>query len=328
MTKLEFNNKQEWLAARRDFITGTDAAKILGVSKFGDAYSVYLDKIGEAEPKPPTRKMIAGLRYQTAILDDYAAEKGHEIEHVPDNSLWTLDRQHLAASLDALDLTDNGLPVDAKNVGELSPQRGWGKPSTDQIPDDYRFQLAAQMAVTGAKLARLAVLVGGVDLVIYEQPHNAELEGMMLEAAAKFWRDHIIPRKPPKLGTSEESRAAYTKLFPVAKPYAIEGTDEDEVWLRYLRAAEIDYDDAKHRKEEAQAWFKQKMADAEAFYGRGGGVITWKNDRPSEKVDYQKALELMALRFGLKEVPDDIIKGATVIKPGARRFLTKWPKVK
>ena len=57
--------KEQWLEQRRKFITGTDAAALLGISKWSSKLSVWFDKKGMAEPTIETEAMFWGEETRT-----------------------------------------------------------------------------------------------------------------------------------------------------------------------------------------------------------------------------------------------------------------------
>lgn len=312
--------EKQWLEDRKKHITGTDIAKILGVSPFGDPLSVYMDKIGLSEPTEPSRRMIAGQRYQTAILEDYALETGHRLTHADPFELVVHAGGILGASLDAYDITLGNAPVDAKNTACAYEKDGWGETGTDAIPEYYRLQLAAQMAVSGASLSRLAVLVGGWDLRIYQVDRDPELEGMLLESAAKFWRDHVVARKPPEIVGSVAAKEYLAKTYPSHHVgLSVQAEEGDEPWADYLAKAMADEEDAKKRKEEAQVWLKQRIGNAEGIWSGNGWKATWKNSKGTEKIDWEK----VAREAGASPA---LISRFTETIPGSRRFLFKGAK--
>ena len=62
---------KEWLDQRKKHVTGTDAAKILGLSPWGSAHDVFLDKIGEAPPFFINPAMKYGTEMEPIIRENY-----------------------------------------------------------------------------------------------------------------------------------------------------------------------------------------------------------------------------------------------------------------
>ena len=53
-------SRDEWLERRRKTIGGSDAAGIVGLSKWASPFSVWADKTGRAEEKAATEAMRQG----------------------------------------------------------------------------------------------------------------------------------------------------------------------------------------------------------------------------------------------------------------------------
>jgi len=78
----QFETEAAWLAERKRGIGGSDAAAILGLSKFRTPLQVYLDKIGQAPPIEETAPMRWGKKLEPLILDEYEQIKGGYRNHI------------------------------------------------------------------------------------------------------------------------------------------------------------------------------------------------------------------------------------------------------
>jgi predicted phage-related endonuclease len=66
--------------SRRSFIGSSDVAKIIGVSTYGDAYSLYLEKTGEIErPDIETKVQRRGKILETPIAHLYVDDTGADV---------------------------------------------------------------------------------------------------------------------------------------------------------------------------------------------------------------------------------------------------------
>ena len=75
-------SREEWLDRRRKSIGGSDAAGIVGLSKWASPFSVWADKTGRAPEKEDTEAMRQGRD-----LEDYVArwmeETGKRVYRLP-----------------------------------------------------------------------------------------------------------------------------------------------------------------------------------------------------------------------------------------------------
>ncbi len=202
--------RQAWLAERRTMITGTDAAKILGLSNFGGPIDVYLSKIGE-EIESESPYVEGGRRFESEILrwyEDRERARGADIERVVHAEPFTVIRSdahaRVGASLDAVRIdrmNPGGAPVDAKNIRWQTAE--YGEDGTDRMPLKYAIQLVIQMHVLRATIGDLPTVFSGQDLVVYRLHHDADLEAEVVGRCNAFWTDHVEKRIPPPVDGSK-----------------------------------------------------------------------------------------------------------------------------
>jgi len=137
---------------RRGFVGGSDVAKIINVSPYGDAFSLYLEKRGEIEPpEEETRTQRRGKILEPAIAQLYAAEHGVELDKGA--TLTMPDAPHFRAQVDALEDVDGSpIPIEIKSASEFTRGK-WGPSGTDDAPTYYCAQLHWQLLATGMRYA-------------------------------------------------------------------------------------------------------------------------------------------------------------------------------
>lgn len=319
--------RQAWLEARRKVYTGTDVAKILGVSKFGAPIDVWLDKRGLAEPDPDTAPKRSGRAFERAILTMYSEETGHPIEFADSYTLVTCPAfPLLGATLDARRQDTDLRPVDAKNVRYRDEQ--WGDAGTDQMPFYYLTQLAAQMAVTTTPAADLAVVFSGQDFATYTAEHDPDLEDRIKNEISRFHAHHVLADIPPEVDGSEGWRELL-KRTRQASDTILDSTQEIDAWAAQLKLARSVIEAGELDELEAQNHIK-------AFIGEHAGVkgpwgrISYKQNKDSKRLDadaYIEELERLLYRLAALEEHDAlraelaIVRAQlTSIRPGARPF--------
>jgi len=110
---------------------------------------------------------------------------------VPDKIITHSKYPFMLASLDGF--TDDRRVVEIKTARSA---KGWGKPGTDEIPDYYRVQVEHYMIVTGFEVSDVPVSIAGGSPELYEVPADRELQEMIIEACAAFWK-RVIEGNPP-----------------------------------------------------------------------------------------------------------------------------------
>lgn len=191
----------EQLVERRQWIGGSDAAAILGLSPWATPMDIYLDKRGEVEPDVnPSEAAEIGDRMEPMLVEwardridpDAALERDQRFS----DGIFT-------AQLDGW-LPEHGVPIEAKTAGLKSPMfrpddSGWGDDGTDQIPVHYLCQVNLQLMVSGAERAVvMAFLGGGVGPRMYEIPRHERLIREIRSRCERFWHEHVLKGVPPE----------------------------------------------------------------------------------------------------------------------------------
>src|SRR5262245_2060689 len=138
-------DRPAWLARRRQGIGSTDAAAILGKSRWKTALHVYLDKRGElpdldSEAKAWRRKL------QSVAAAANEEETGNKL-HMRSQSIYVHDEYpELVTSLDRT--VEDGIEDFILECKTSESADGWGQENSDDIPDDYLIQVQHQMMVT------------------------------------------------------------------------------------------------------------------------------------------------------------------------------------
>lgn len=186
----------EWFAARRDGITGTDLPKILGLTKYGNALSVWLDKRGELEDDAGEAARWGQLLEDT-VAQEWATRHGTAVTDV--GVLAHHEQPWMRASLDRLvDACPDG---DGPCALEVKTRSAWVADQwAEGVPDSVLAQTTWGLMVTGLHHHHVAALIGGQRLVSYRVDRDPKLEAYLLEAAQPVWQavqDGIPPEAHP-----------------------------------------------------------------------------------------------------------------------------------
>jgi len=327
--------RERWLADRRTAITATDAAKVLGLSKWGSAIDVFLDKRGESVARPASAPMEWGNRLQQPILIAYADAVGQGIQFAdPYAFLRSAETATIGASLDAIRV-DDGRPVDAKNTRYLSAE--WGESGTDRMPIYYATQLYIQMYVTGATRADLAVLFSGQELRIYTIERDEDVVAGIVDRCATFWRNHIETGIAPdpttwaELDASSSTYGAYLATkFRQATDVIIPATADLEAAAAELRRVKARIAEAETDAARLENILKTAIGDAKGIAGAGFRAL-WTQAKDSVTIDAKGALAALpaaldavvedaTIRRTIRETIERVQGDATSQKPASRRF--------
>jgi len=183
-------------------IGSSSAAACAGVSPYRtqlEEYQRFVHAI-EAGPRAAANesnidpeKAFFGHAMEPVIARAFERETGLRVRRNA-KTFRSKAHPHLIATPDSFILGQRAI-LEFKTAG-LRTIRMWGEEGTDEVPMHYLIQVAHQMAVVDYDKAQLAVLLGANDLRIYRIDRDAELEKLMLERLADFWR-RVQERDPP-----------------------------------------------------------------------------------------------------------------------------------
>jgi putative phage-type endonuclease len=304
----------EWFAARREGITGTDLPKILGLTKYGNALSVWLDKRGERDDDAGEAARW-GQILEDPVAQEWAARHGVSVRRV--GVLANAERPWMRASLDRLPETcpdgdgECGLEIKTRSAFKSKMFRS-------EIPDDVLAQTTWGLMVTGLHHMHVAVLIGGQELRSFRVDRDSKIEDYLLEAAAPVWAavgDGVPPEAHPDsegvllalLNQLYADRAGDRELDP----------DKARAWLdQYAEGSAIEKD-GKALKEQAKAALVQLLDDGDTGLLDGAPAFTYKAPDPAETLS---AASLRKFRTDQPEIYEALRSDGyiTTTRPGPR----------
>jgi len=318
-------SKEEWLAEKRKFIGGSEAAKVCGVSPWGGLFDVWLFKTQGIVPEE-TDRMYWGSKLEAAVIGRFA-EDHPDMNIVPLHHVIYRHSEYdfMGCTPDGIIKEDGGglcAIVEAKTTGVMQADR-WGDENTDQVPDEVLIQCLHNMLVVDVHTCFAPLLIGGNEYRLYRVergPGTADTETKIINAERDFWERYIITGNEPPMDGSEAAKKYVKGLFPANVSDDPEPANEVEAAAiaalkqRYLqkKAAVAAYD--------AQANEVKRMIGDRAGLISADGKVTWKQQEDSPKIDWK------AVAYELEpSVPSEAFKRAvtnqTTIKPGNRPLM-------
>lgn len=194
----------QWLEERRKGVGGSDIAAIMGLSPFKTAYQVYQEKRKEVKDWQGNEATDWGKRMEPALRQWYSDVTGRCVR-TPEKIITNSKYPFMLASLDGF--TDDPRGVEIKTARS---QKGWGEPGTNEIPDYYLLQVQHYMAVTEFPVFDVPVSIAGGSPAIYEVPADKELQELIIEACAEFWR-RVVDGNPPDAVSYADAVARFGK---------------------------------------------------------------------------------------------------------------------
>jgi hypothetical protein len=234
-------------------IGGSDIAALMGLCPYGrgpfDVYTRCVDGVLGAASN--TQKK--GKLFERSIFDwwlqEYPLESaGYEWSN---ESVLPMEREWQRATPDAI--SDVGV-CDIKRYRDAS--LSCGMPGTDEIGDYEMLQLhyyGECLTRLGRPIDELRLVVHDLridDLVTYRVDYDPDLGAKCAEAAERFWRDHVKPRRPPPIDGTLGCRRHLESMFPTPSGESRDATAIETAEMIRLKEIADDISKLKREKEE------------------------------------------------------------------------------
>lgn len=207
MTVAEMQNRDNWLEARKMGIGGSDAAIIVGLSKWSSPFQLWLEKTGQAEPEDLSENEYVywGTVLEQVVADRFCELTGKKVQKR--GQLQSEEYPFMFASVDRMVVGENA-GLECKTANGFAGKQ-W---EDDEIPDAYYCQCQHYMAVTGCEKWYIAVLIGGNHFIWKEIERNQDDIDALISAEQEFW--HKVEHKiMPMVDGSESCTSALKEKF-------------------------------------------------------------------------------------------------------------------
>jgi len=206
-----FQNKEEWLAERRSFIGGSDAACILGANPWKSNQRLWEEKTDRALPDDLTDNplVLYGIRAEDYLRELFRLDHPHLAVFYEEYNMWTNEAFPFAhASLDGWLKDEQGrngiLEIKTATISGATQSAKW----KDGVPQNYYIQLLHYFMVTGFDFAilkaQLKYELPDEELFIKTKHYRIERADVsaeidfLAEKESEFY-DHIINDTRPAL---------------------------------------------------------------------------------------------------------------------------------
>ena len=200
---------EEWKAARRRGIGGSDAAAIAGLNRFKSPLAVYLEKIGELDKDVDSESAYWGKILEEVVAREFERRTGKRVHKV--NAILVHPKcDFMIANIDRKVVGENAI-LECKTTSAYNAKE-W---QSDEIPQEYIIQVQHYMAVTGTAYAYVAALIGGNRFVWKKIERDDELIDNLIKIELEFW--HFVETKTlPDIDGSESTAEVLNLLYPLS----------------------------------------------------------------------------------------------------------------
>lgn len=220
-------DRSQWLEVRRKTIGGSDAAGIVGLSRYATPYTVWADKTGRLPDAEDNEAMRQGRDLEEYVAKRWEEATGKRVRRsnaILYNALYPfahadIDRSVIGESA--------GLECKTTSTLDLRQFRGV------EFPEKYYVQCVHYMAVTGCQRWYLAVLVFGKGFFTFTLERNQEEIDALMAAEREFW-ELVKQDTPPALDGLKPTGTALQALYPVSTDNRMQLFGRETLLAEYL----------------------------------------------------------------------------------------------
>lgn len=209
------------IADRVNYIGGSDAAAVLGLSRWATPLGIWAEKTGtvKREDIGDQLPVIVGTELERLVIKLFCDKTGKKVEQGTPDMVTHPKHDFIRANPDAIIIgEDAGL--------EAKTASGWKAKEWEgaDVPPEYTLQCLHNMMVTGKKKWYLACLIGGnQDFRWIPVLRDEKIIAKMLKREVDFWKNYVAPKVMPKIAHRDDDDVLF-KMFP-------EGNDPDALEL-------------------------------------------------------------------------------------------------
>ena len=288
---------------RSEFIGGSDAAAVMGLSPWATPVELWQQKTGRASKPKVTqarqRMFERGHKLEPFIRDmviDKLRDQGLDVELVRINARYTdpehaffrcevdfelLVRGSTVIGSQIVEFKGEHINADAKSVSGFARQK-WGDVDTEDVPIEYAAQFMHGLMVTGRRYCLVAALRSFDEVDIFWTVRDDETIAGMRQRLVRFWVDHVQTGRAPDPIDFDDIKA----LFPTDDGGAVEATKDIAEKVDQLRKTRADIKRLQEIEESLVFEIGNYIRPRTWLTVNGRPVMSWKGQR-STRLDIE-----------------------------------------
>ncbi len=296
--------REQWIEERRRGIGGSDAAKVMGLSRWGGPFTVYQDKVNGVRTPVDSEAVHFGNVLEDIVAQEFARREGVKVRR---RNSMTFSQEHpfMIANIDR-ELVGEKVGLECKTASAYKS----GEWEGDELPDEYYVQVQHYCSVMDWEGCWIACLIGGQRFIYKYVPRNESFIGSMIRMERDFWEGHVLPQNPPPMGMFDENIVG---LMGQEDQTMLRASPEDIELARELLKVRTLYGELESRKKDLELRLKGRIGEHSGL----DGIATWNTTKPSLVTDWEAVAKELSPSA-------ELIEKYTTRKAGIRRFLFKF----
>jgi putative phage-type endonuclease len=263
--------REQWLAWRKKGIGGSDVSAIAGMNRWKSPIEVWMEKVGQLEPKELGEAAYWGTVLEDIVAKEYSKRSGLKVQR-RNAILQHPKHEFMLANVDRMihDVDRGKGILECKTAGEYKK----GEWEEDNIPEEYALQVHHYLAVTGLQFARIAVLIGGNKFEIRDIERDEEIVDYLTKIESDFWQ-LVKSGTAPEMDGSQSASDLLKIMYPNSNSSSIELPYSGQMVEDFLRLQEMEKE-IKLRKDEVANKLKNQIGENELAY-TSDHKLSWKS---------------------------------------------------
>ena len=256
----------EWHIQRRLGIGGSDAAAVLGESRWKTPYEIWRVKTGRDEGDETNNAIEAGIAFEPAIRKLYSTKTGRTVY---DPGFAQHEKyKYIVGNVDGI--------CDDRILEVKNSRYEW-----DAVPTEYYFQVQHYMFLHDKPLADIAVMFSGQDFRIFTIERDIKLWEYIIPIYEDFWKC-VESDTPPELTTLSDVNTAYKN----SKDTSIILSDDTISEIERLRQIRASIAELEAEKAQCEMQIKSELKEnAVGTDASGKTLVTWRTTKPRTTFD-------------------------------------------
>lgn len=217
------STEAEWLADRYNGVGASEAAIVVGASRWSSPWALYESKVNRKSDFTPNEMSEAGHRLEPCIAQWF--EDQHPGTKLHDPGEYTIFRSETHPQYCTPDRTIGGLAFTDKRPIPLELKCAFhyktAKPWETQIPPGYQVQLMQQIDIMESDFGYFTALLEGYKFRWYRLNRNDRFIVKLRAACSEFW-DRVQNKDPPSVDASDDTRRALQRYYDEPKPERVD----------------------------------------------------------------------------------------------------------
>jgi putative phage-type endonuclease len=200
---------KEEMQERKSYIGASEAASVIGLSRWGTPLSVWADKTGRIKDSEEEQlHQWLGCELEEVVAKRFTIETGKKVHRVSEafvHKKYPFLRAHIDRKVEG----ENAI-LQCKTCSPFKAKE-W---DSEEVPHEYIVQELHELACSGYDRAYIAVLIGNQDYKIKIVERDEALISQVIEKEVHFWNTFVIPNVMPVQITKNDEDTLYN-LFPL-----------------------------------------------------------------------------------------------------------------